>query len=134
MDSASGCRDPVRGQAPQITADLISASPAGPRVPAAGAGGVRSVLGDNNEIEANCARAGHSVRSIGSTVAAVGRYRVGVRRVLSVNGIPGRGHSLLQDARVGGVLRGLARVSGIGGECFSWMGRGSSAVTRLLLI
>jgi hypothetical protein len=44
-----------------------------------------------------------------------------------------RGHSLLQDARVGGVLRGLARVSGIGGECFSWMGRGSSAATRLLL-
>jgi hypothetical protein len=39
------------------------------------------------------------------------------------------------DARVGG--RGvpvLAGVSGISGECFSWMGGGSSAVTGLLLI
>ena len=29
---------------------------------------------------------------------------------------------------------GLAGVSGIGGECFSWMGGGGSAVTGLLLI
>jgi hypothetical protein len=34
----------------------------------------------------------------------------------------------------GGVFRVLAGVSGIGGECFSWMGGGSSAVTGLLLI
>jgi hypothetical protein len=33
-----------------------------------------------------------------------------------------------------GVFRVLTRVSGIGGECFSWMGGGSSAVTGLLLI
>jgi hypothetical protein len=32
------------------------------------------------------------------------------------------------------VFRVLAGVSGIGGECFSWMGEGSSAVTGLLLI
>jgi hypothetical protein len=32
------------------------------------------------------------------------------------------------------VFRVLADVSGIGGECFSWMGVGSCAVTGLLLI
>ena len=48
---------------------------------------------------------------------------------------PWHGHSLLQGCPGRrGVFRVLARVSGIGGECFSWMGRGSSAVTRLLLI
>jgi len=43
---------------------------------------------------------------------------------LAVAGMPGSA----------GVFRVLARVSGIGGECFSWMGGGSSAVTGLLLI
>jgi hypothetical protein len=33
-----------------------------------------------------------------------------------------------------GVFRVLAGVSGIGGECFSWVGVGSSAVAGLLLI
>jgi hypothetical protein len=32
------------------------------------------------------------------------------------------------------VFRVLAGVSGVGGECFSWVGGGSSAVTGLLLI
>jgi hypothetical protein len=39
-----------------------------------------------------------------------------------------------QWGRREGVFRVLAGVSGIGGECFSWMGGGSSAVTGLLLI
>ena len=49
---------------------------------------------------------------------------------------PWRGHSLLQGCpgRREGVFRVLAGVSGIGGECFSWMGGGSRAVTGLLLI
>jgi hypothetical protein len=44
---------------------------------------------------------------------------------LAVAGMPGS---------AGGVFRVLAGVSGIGGERFSWMGGGSSAVTGLLLI
>jgi hypothetical protein len=44
---------------------------------------------------------------------------------LAVAGMPGS---------AGGVFRVLADIGGIGDECFSWMGGGSSAVTGLLLI
>ena len=46
---------------------------------------------------------------------------------------PWRGHSLLQGCPVGGrrILRVFAGVSGIDGECFSWMGGGQQGGDRV---
>jgi hypothetical protein len=54
------------------------------------------------------------------------------RRVLSVRGIHGVVTRCCRDTRVGGrVFRVLAGVSGIGGECFSWMGGGQQCGDRV---
>ena len=57
---------------------------------------------------------------------ASGSRRIGVMRALSVNSILGVITRCCRDAGSAGerVFRVLADVSGIGGECFSWMGGG----------
>jgi len=72
-------------------------------------------------------------RKVGLTMMPIAHIRQGaccpsvesLAWSLAVAGMPGS---------TGGVFRVLAGVSGIGGECFSWMGGGSCAVTGLLLI
>ena len=65
------------------------------------------------------------------------RYRMAVRIRRSARAVrpwhPWRGHSLLQGCpgRREGVFRVLAGVSGIGGECFSWMGGGQQGGDRV---
>jgi hypothetical protein len=102
------------GRSPLRTADLLE---------------LAELIGELN-------RNGRYARRAGHLHLTILKYLFGVRRVLSLRGIPGVVTRWCREAGVGGrgLFRVLAGVCGIGGECFSWMGGGSSAVTGLLFI